>query len=582
MPEAETNQTVSIDAAEESELLFDFDPEEPAEEFFDRASGETTSGVFVAVSVAITAVSPEPVDSWGDDLSPAPISGDGIDDNDIDPDDDDEEGFLRVGGSGRQSKRRAVVPTGTRLCINPAVCTMWAEDLLQNAAYSLGDIDTLLEFCEGNEDEDELRANLIRNLEAAGFELLEDTAERYPERWEALSAVSSEDLAEGIEAVLTRDTKLPGTQRFRMEKSRAQALLAPMTSNRQELLLSLLCCESATVFLLEAVESVRDGSKDPRLVSLRSIFPKRPEDTETAEFFAAAVALKLWSTRGRVMDGKGRREALASLEALDCTLDFYKEIVTALFSCDESKDDARRLEERIAALDAATEQLIVEHLPYARRVAARDVEEGEDPEDVFQVACTGLLRAPKRFDPERGIRFVDYSTFWMKQALSKWRADEASAIRIPVNRYDGLAKLSKEMELRDIKADDPASDQDIADELGVSADEVRQFRTVPRFPEHPSTEDQWDELLAEPDNMSSLDSEETSSIVADCLAELKKREAEIIRYRFGLGDYEEMTLEDIAQIYGVSRERVRQIVAKALEKLSAPSHRRRLQELLGM
>jgi RNA polymerase primary sigma factor len=312
------------------------------------------------------------------------------------------------------------------------------------------------------------------------------------------------------------------------------------------------------------------------------IIPARPDHTETAEVFSAVEALNSWWGNGRVMDGKRRREALAALEALDFSLPFYKELVRSVEEADASGELTSRLDTQIYAFEGSTDALIHVHLPYARRFAARNVEQGEDPEDVFQVAFMGLQRSTRRFDPERGARFVTYCTFWMKQALTRWRADEGSAIRVPVHRHGYLIKLDQAIDMLDVRADGSVSDRDLASELGWTPDEVRQFRQIPRQTEYPDETDAWDEVLPISDEENFFEQEETRKIISDALDELPERQADVIRKRFGIGQDQEMTLEEIGQLYGVTRERIRQIEATGLNQLSHPGRKRRLQTLLGM
>jgi RNA polymerase primary sigma factor len=226
--------------------------------------------------------------------------------------------------------------------------------------------------------------------------------------------------------------------------------------------------------------------------------------------------------------------------------------------------------------------LILEHLPYARRFSARNVENDEDPEDVFQVAFIGLQRSTKRFDPDRGVRFIVYCSYWMKQALTRWRADEGSAIRIPVHRSEKITKLDYALDKLDIRADGNVSDDELAIELEWPIDEVRQFRAYPREAEYPDCIDAWEILLPEQEDANIFDQNEVAVIIQNLLAELPQRQADVIRMRFGIGQDAEMTLEEIGQLYGVTRERIRQIEAKGLDRLAHPANRRRLQTLLGM
>ena len=585
-PEPPTTLVQSTDPVDTSDDLDDlliFEAEEEPKDFFGQSAGETASGTFVALVRPTPLVSDDEDGDWQLNLSMAQIAGEGFcTGTTITSDQGAEHDFLKVRNRGRQSAKRAVVQTGTRLSIDPEICMTWAEETLAKGWFSVDDIETLVALCEGNGDAEELRTNLQRNLEAAGLDLVDQAFEHDVGLWEARSDISPDELAEAIVATFTRSTRLPGTQRFVMDKSNELRLLEPMVRAKKELQLSILACEAAVETILDVLDRTRDGSRDPGSVSLRSIIPSRPGHAETAEFFAAADALKFWHANGRVMDGKQRREALAALEALDLSLAFQKEIVSSLERLQANHQEATRLDALISIFEAATEHLIREHLSYARRFAARNVEEGEDPEDVFQMAFMGMQRSTRRFDPDRGIRFVVYCTFWMKQTLTRWRADEGAAIRVPVHRNENLAKLDRAIDRLDVRTDGGVSDNDLAVELGWSIEEVRQYRMIPREAEYPESTEAWDALLPEPEDKNVLEQAEAERIVADVLSELQERQADVIRMRFGIGREAEMTLEEIGQLYGVTRERIRQIEAKGLNHLSHPGRKRRLQALLGM
>ncbi|WP_173861097.1 sigma-70 family RNA polymerase sigma factor [Tabrizicola sp. TH137] len=575
-------ETEPADRADDLDSLLIFEAEAEPEEFFDQSAGDAASGIFVAL------VSPSPVVSdnedgdWDLDLSAAPIAGEGIGSNAaVTADHAAENDFLKVRNRGRQSVKRAVVQTGTRMSIDPELCFTWAEEILAKGRCSLDDIDRLVAHCEGNGDLEELRINLQRNMETAGFDLAQATG-HHADIWDAVSDTSSDDLADAIEAALTRRTRLPGTQRFVMDKSEELQLLEPMMRAKQELQLGILASETAVETILDVMDRIRDGSRDPGSVSLRTIIPSRPGHAETSEVMAAADTLRSWHTTGRVMDGKRRREALGALEALDLSMAFQKELVRRLEQFPACQAEASQLEAEILISESATEHLIREHLPYVRRFASRNVEEGEDPEDVFQVAFMGLQRSTRRFDPERGYRFLIYATYWMRQAIMRWRADEGAAIRIPVHRNEKVTKLDRALDRLDVWVGGAVSDLDLAEELEWAIDEVRQFRGIPREAEYPASLDDWDNLLPEPPEVDVFDQAETESIVTDALAYLPERQADVIRMRFGIGRDSDMTLEEIGQIYGVTRERIRQIEAKGLDRLSHPGRKRRLQELLGM
>jgi len=583
-PSPEIAQTAAVpNHLDDLDDLLSFEAEEEPEEFFGESASETVSGTFVALVSPAPVVSDDEDGDWDLDLSPASIAGEGIGAAAaVTTDHGAEHDFLKVRNRGRQSVKRAVVQTGTRLSIDPEICITWAEETLAKGWCSFSDIESLVALCEGNGDLEELRTNLLRNLEAAGFDPVDQSSAHIVGLWDARSDISSDELAEAIEAALTRSTRLPGTQRFVMDKSDELQLLEPMVRAKQELQLGILASEAAVQTILDVVDSIGGGVRDPGSVSLKTIIPSRPGHAETAEVMAAAEALKFWQANGRVLDGKRRRQALAALESLDLSLAFHKELVSSLEQSKANPEHANWLDAQISVFEAANERLIHEHLPYVRRFAARNVEEGEDPEDVFQVAFMGLQRSTRRFDPERGYRFVVYASYWMRQAIMRWRADEGAAIRIPVHRKEKIARLDLAMEKLDVRADGTVSDNDLAVDLEWTTDEVSQFRAIPREAEYPESIGDWDEVLPEQEDANAFDQAETESIITDALAELPEREADVIRMRFGIGRDADMTLEVIGQIYGVTRERIRQIEAKGLDRLSHPGRKRRLQELLGI
>jgi len=566
--------------------LLNFESAIEPQEFFARSNSESASGSFVAIVSSEPVVWDDKEVDWDLDLSTAQIAGDGISTNvAAAADHGAENDFLKVRNRGRKSVKRAVLQTGTRLSINPEICITWAKETLMKGWCSFDDVDRLVAHCEGNGDFEELRINLQRNLESAGFDIFDHSDEHDVVRWDARSDISdilSGELAEAIEAALTRETRLPGTQKFSMDKSYEQQLLGPIARAKQELQLGILASEAAIGTILDVFDSIRNGYRAPDSVSLRIITPSRLNHTETAEVMAAVEALKSWQANGRRMEGKQRREALDALDALDISLAFHKDLVRSLEQNMGSIEHSIQLDKLISVYEAATARLIREHLPFARRFAARNVEEGEDPEDVFQVVYTGLQRSTRRFDSARGDRFVIYCTFWMQQALTRWRADESASVRVPAHRYYNLTMLDRVLDKLDIRSDGAVSDNELATELGWTTDQVREFRKIPRNAVYPESIEDWDEFLPAQEHEDIFDNAETVRIVVDALAELDSREAAVIKMRFGIGCDEEMTLEEIGKYYDLTRERIRQIETKALQRLSLPARKARLKKLMGI
>ena len=225
----------SQDRVELDDLLT-FEPEEDPEDFFGRSSGELASGTFVA----LVTTSPAPLTGsdaeWEVDLSPIQIEGDGINSEATiiyDPGHDHD--FLTVRNRGRRSVKRAVVPSGTRHSIDSDICLIWAEEVLEKGWFTSGDIDVLISFCDGNGELDELRFNALRTLEAAGLRLFDEASESAEILWDNRSNVPMDELAEALEATLSRATRLPGTRRFYMDKSDEARFLGPVVRAKQEL-----------------------------------------------------------------------------------------------------------------------------------------------------------------------------------------------------------------------------------------------------------------------------------------------------------------------------------------------------------
>lgn len=562
--------------------MLDFRPEVDPEEFFDNSSGETVSGTFVALVKTPWTESNDSNADWEIDLSPGQIVGEGIgSQSHLEPTKDGENDFLKVRKRGRRSIKRAILQSGTRISIEKDACVAWTSAIVERGSINSEDIFNLISLAEGNGDFDDMSSNLQRTLEAEGLDVVDEIHTQFGTIWGTKSNVSVDELAEAVSVALTRSTRPPGTQRFNIDKALEMRLLEPMVRAKQEMQLAILACEPATEIIVNRIDDVLLGDTDPSSITMRSVMPTRLEHKETREFFEAAETLKAWGTNGRVMDGKRRREALEALEALDLKLTFHKHLLESLAEHPKTSTDSFHLDSLISTYEAAVERLILEHLPHARRFAARNVEEDEDPEEVFQVAFIGLQRSTRRFDPERGHRFVIYSTFWMKQALARWRADEGSLIRIPVHRYQKLAELDNACETLNSKLRRVPTATEIAETLGWDVQHVDAFLQIPRQYNDMSFFDEWPGAVLEPEQEGLVEQAATLKLASEALAQIEERQAEIIRMRFGIEGDEEMTLEQIGQIYGVTRERIRQIEAKGLRKLSRPDSKRRTQKPVG-
>lgn len=293
----------------------------------------------------------------------------------------------------------------------------------------------------------------------------------------------------------------------------------------------------------------------------------------------------------RELEPRAERNKFAAQKLHAAQRRLRKKELAAGRTLDEFKKDVRMLQRWMDKSQEAKREMVESNLRLVISIAKKYTNRGLSFLDLIQEGNMGLMKAVEKFEYRRGYKFSTYATWWIRQAVTRAIADQARTIRIPVHMIETINKVLRGAKKLMMETGREPSPEELANELGITPDRVREIYKIAQHPISLQAEvgdggeSQFGDFLE--DTGADSPSEATGySILKDVMNEvldtLTDRERRVLQYRFGLTDGKPKTLEEVGVEFNVTRERIRQIEAKALRKMRHPTRSKRLKAFLDM
>ena len=372
--------------------------------------------------------------------------------------------------------------------------------------------------------------------------------------------------------------------------------------------------EKSTEISADALKQLVAKAKKDGHVGQREIFaviPETPENAEAldilyTEFADASVEVTAtdpdvaaftdeWVAEAEVEEeevevaGSGSKVVYLDDDVADDSVRLYLREIGKIPLLN-SEEELKLAYEIKAGSKKAKDKMAEANMRLVVSIAKRYVGRGLDLLDLIQEGNTGLLRAVEKFDPDKGFKFSTYATWWIRQAITRAIADQARTIRIPVHMVETINKLLRTQRRLTQELNREPTNEEIAKEMEIEVDKVEHIMKIKQdisSLDASIRDDEEDSVLSdfiEDEDTVSPEESATNQLlkeqVKEILSALTEREQKILKLRFGLEDGKQHTLEEVGQEFSVTRERIRQIEAKALAKLRKHKDARKLHDYI--
>lgn len=334
------------------------------------------------------------------------------------------------------------------------------------------------------------------------------------------------------------------------------------------------------------------------LAQILELFPEAEEQIETLDYLYE----NLMEAKIDVFDVESDKEAekLAEIESMDLKTKKVDKRVSSdpvrMYLGEIGKVDLLTAEEEVALAkrvekgdQEAMDMLAQANLRLVVSIAKKYMGRGLHFLDLIQEGNIGLMRAVEKFDWRRGFKFSTYATWWIRQAITRAIADQAKVIRIPVHMVETINKYKKIERQLEQKLQRPPTPEEVAKVMGIEPEKAQEIERISQdttsleTPVGKEEDTRLKEFIKDEVTVSPFDSASQELLkghIDEVLETLNPREKRVLALRFGLKDGRTRTLEEVGREFGVTRERIRQIEAKALRKLRHPSRSKRLRDYL--